>query len=163
MVGVIKGVSEKPAKIKYGMVGGGPDAFFGAVHRKAAALDGEIELVAGAFSSSGQKSRAQGKESMLEPGRVYDSYQEMAEKEAALPDDKRIDFVSIVTPNHVHHPAAKLFMEAGINIICDKPMTTTLEEAEDLCRTARSKDRIFAVTYTYTGYPMVKQAKKLIA
>ncbi len=163
MVGVIKGVSEKPAKIKYGMVGGGPDAFFGAVHRKAAALDGEIELAAGAFSSSGQKSSAQGKELMLEPTRVYDSYQEMAEKEAALPDDKRIDFVSIVTPNHVHHPAAKLFMEAGINIICDKPMTTTLEEAEDLCRTARSKDRIFAVTYTYTGYPMVKQAKKLIA
>ena len=145
------------------MVGGGPDAFFGAVHRKAAALDGEIELVAGAFSSSGQKSRAQGKESMLEPGRVYDSYQEMAEKEAALPEGERIDFVSIVTPNHVHHPAAKLFMEAGINIICDKPMTTTLEEAEDLCRTARSKDRVFAVTYTYTGYPMVKQAKKLIA
>jgi len=96
MVGIIKGVSENPAKIKYGMIGGGPDAFFGSVHRKAAALDGEIDLVAGAFSSSGEKSRIQGKELMLEPGRVYDSYVEMAEKEAALPEDERIDFVSIL-------------------------------------------------------------------
>ena len=163
MINTIKGASEKPAKIKYGMVGGGPDAFFGAVHRKAAALDGEIELVAGAFSSSAQKSIAQGKELLLDADRVYDSYIEMAEGEAALPEGERIDLVSIVTPNHVHHPVAKLFMEAGINIVCDKPMTTTLEEAEDLCRTAKSNDRVFAVTYTYTGYPMVKQAKKLIA
>ncbi len=149
-------------KIKYGMVGGGPDAFFGAVHRKAAALDGEIELAAGAFSSSPEKSQAQGKELMLDPGRVYNSYQEMAEGEAALPEEERIDFVSIVTPNHVHHPVAKLFMEAGINIICDKPMTTTVEEAEELCRITKAKDRVFAVTYTYTGYPMVKLARKFI-
>lgn len=149
-------------KIKYGMVGGGPDGFFGAVHRKAAALDGEIELAAGAFSSSPEKSKAQGKELMLDPGRVYSSYKEMAEKEAALPEGERIDFVSIVTPNHLHHPIAKLFMEAGINIICDKPMTTTIEEAEDLCRITKASDMVFAVTYTYTGYPMVKQAKKLI-
>ncbi len=149
-------------KIKYGMVGGGPDAFFGAVHRKAAALDSEIEMVAGAFSSSPEKSQAQGRELMLDPGRVYNSYQEMAEAEAALPEEERIDFVSIVTPNHVHHPVAKLFMEAGINIICDKPMTTTMEEAEDLCRIAKDRDRVFAVTYTYTGYPMVKMARKLI-
>jgi len=162
MVGIIKGASENPAKIKYGMIGGGPDAFFGSVHRKAAAMDGEIDLVAGAFSSSGEKSRIQGKELMLEPDRVYDSYAEMAEEEAALPEDERIDFVSIVTPNYLHHPAAKLFMEAGISIVCDKPMTTTLEEAEELCRITKSKDRVFAVTYTYTGYPMVKQAKKLI-
>ena len=163
MVEIMKAASENSAKIKYGMIGGGPDAFFGSIHRKAAAMDGEIELVAGAFSSSGEKSLIQGKELMLEPGRVYGSYEEMAEKEAALTEDKRIDFVSIVTPNHIHHPAAKLFMEAGINIVCDKPMTTTLDEAEELCRIAKSKDRIFAVTYTYTGYPMVKQAKKLIA
>ena len=149
-------------KIKYGMVGGGPDAFFGAVHRKAAALDGEIELAAGAFSSSPEKSQAQGKELMLDPGRVYNSYQEMAEGEAALPEEERIDFVSIVTPNNVHHPVAKLFMEAGINIICDKPMTTTVEEAEELCRITKAKDRVFAVTYTYTGYPMVKLARKFI-
>jgi len=162
MVGIIKGASENQAKIKYGMIGGGPDAFFGSVHRKAAAMDGEIDLVAGAFSSSGEKSRIQGKELMLEPGRIYDSYAEMAEEEAALPEDERIDFVSIVTPNYLHHPAAKLFLEAGISIICDKPMTTTLKEAEELCRITKSKDRVFAVTYTYTGYPMVKQAKKLI-
>ena len=99
MVGIIKVASENPAKIKYGMIGGGPDAFFGSVHRKAAAMDGEIDLVAGAFSSSGEKSRIQGKELMLEQDRVYDSYAEMAEKEAALPEDERIDFVSIVTPN----------------------------------------------------------------
>lgn len=163
MVGIIKDVSENPSRIKYGMVGGGPDAFFGIVHRKAAAMDGEIELVAGAFSSSPEKSRIQGKELMLDPDRVYDSFEQMAEKEAELPEDEKIDFVAIVTPNNIHHPAAKVFMEAGINIICDKPMTTTVEEAEDLCRIAKKYDRVFAVTYTYTGYPMVKQAKKMIA
>ena len=114
MVGIIKGISDNPTRIKYGMVGGGPDAFFGIVHRKAAAMDGEIELVAGAFSSSPEKSRAQGKELMLDPSRVYGSYQEMAEKEAALPEEERIDFASIVTPNHVHHPAAKVLMEAAV-------------------------------------------------
>jgi len=163
MVGIVKDVEENPAKIKYGMVGGGPEAFFGSVHRKAAAMDGEIELVAGAFSSKPEKSKLQGKELMLDPSRVYGSYEEMAEKEGALPEDERIDFASIVTPNHVHHPAAKALMEAGIHIVCDKPMTRTMEEAEDLCRIASKKDRVFAVTYTYTGYPMVKQAKKMIA
>ncbi|MCD4669564.1 MAG: Gfo/Idh/MocA family oxidoreductase [Actinomycetia bacterium] len=162
MAGIIKKGSQKQTKIKYGMIGGGPDAFFGAVHRAAAALDGKMELAAGAFSSSAEKSNAQGRELMLDPARVYGSYQEMAEKEAGLPEEERIDFVSIVTPNHVHYPAAKLFMEAGFNIICDKPMTRTIEEAEDLCRIAKEKDKIFAVTYTYTGYPMVKQARKLI-
>lgn len=162
MAGIIKEGSQKQTKIKYGMIGGGPDAFFGAVHRAAAALDGEIELAAGAFSSSAEKSNAQGTELMIDPARVYGSYQEMAEKEAGLPAEERIDFVSIVTPNHIHYPAAKLFMEAGINIICDKPMTRTIEEAEDLCRIAKEKNKIFAVTYTYTGYPMVKQARKLI-
>lgn len=163
MVGVIKDVVDKPEKLKYGMVGGGPDAFFGIIHRKAAALDGEIELVSGAFSASPEKSLTQGKELMLDPSRIYGSYTEMAEKEGALPEDERIDFAAIVTPNHVHHPSAKALMEAGINIICDKPLTRTLEEAEDLCRIASKNDLTFAVTYTYTGYPMVKQAKKMIA
>ncbi len=163
MVGIVKDVNENPEKIRYGMVGGGPEAFFGDIHRKAAALDGEIELVAGAFSSTPEKSEAQGRELMLDPSRVYGSYEEMAEKEGALPEEERIDFASIVTPNHVHHPAARAMMEAGINIICDKPMTRTMEEAEELCRIAKEKDRVFAVTYTYTGYPMVKQAKKMIA
>jgi len=163
MVGIVKDVNENPEKIRYGMVGGGPEAFFGDIHRKAAALDGEIELVAGAFSSTPEKSEAQGRELMLDPSRVYGSYEEMAEKEGALPEEERIDFASIVTPNHVHHPAARAMMEAGINIICDKPMTRTMDEAEELCRIAKENDRVFAVTYTYTGYPMVKQAKKMIA
>lgn len=149
-------------KIKYGMIGGGPDAFFGAVHRKAAALDGEIELVAGAFSSMPEKSKAQGEALMLDPERVYGSYEDMAEKESQLPKDERIDFVAIVTPNNTHHPIAKTFIEAGINVICDKPMTTTVEEAEDLCKLVKKNDVVFAVTYTYTGYPMVKQAKELV-
>ena len=149
-------------KLKYGMVGGGPGAFIGAVHRKAAALDGEIELVAGAFSSSPEKSKQQGAELFLDPSRVYDSFQEMAEKEAALPEGERIDFVSIVTPNHTHFPIAKTFIEAGFHIVCDKPMTTTLEEAEELCRLVKKHDTIFALTHNYTGYPMVKEARELI-
>ena len=120
-------------KIRYGMVGGGPDAFIGAVHRKAAALDGQIDLIAGAFSSSPEKSRQQGAELFLDANRVYGSYKEMAEKESQLPEGERIDFVSIVTPNHVHFDVAKTFIEAGFHVICDKPMTTTVADAETLC------------------------------
>ncbi len=149
-------------KLKYGMVGGGPGAFIGAAHRKAAALDGEMELVAGAFSSSPDKSRQQGEELLLDPSRVYGSFQEMAEREAALPEGERIDFVSIVTPNHVHFPAAKAFIEAGFNVVCDKPMTNTLEDAEELCRLVAEHDVIFALTHNYTGYPMVKQAREMV-
>src|SRR5690554_2011496 len=108
-------------KLRYGMVGGGPGAFIGAVHRKAAALDGEIELVAGAFSSDPEKSRQMGAMLHLDPRRVYRSYEEMVEKEAALPPEERIDFVSIVTPNHLHYPIAKAFIEAGFHVVCDKP------------------------------------------
>ena len=143
-------------KIRYGMVGGGPDAFIGAVHRKAAALDGEIELVAGAFSSSPEKSRQQGAELFLDANRVYGSYQEMAEKESQLPDGERIDFVSIVTPNHIHFDVAKTFIEAGIHVVCDKPMTTTVADAEALCQLVKQHDVVFALTHNYTGYPMVK-------
>src|SRR5690606_32009518 len=107
-------------------------AFIGAVHRKAAALDGEMDLVAGAFSSSPEKSRQQGEELKLDPSRVYGSYEEMAEKEAALPEGERIDFVSIVTPNFNHYAIARTFIERGFHVICDKPMTTTLEDAEAL-------------------------------
>lgn len=149
-------------KIRYGMVGGGPGAFIGDVHRKAAALDGEIELVAGAFSSSPEKSRRQGEALFLDPGRVYGSYQEMAEKEAALPEGERIDFVSIVTPNNVHYPVAKAFIEKGFHVVCDKPMTMTVEEAEDLCRLVEKHDVVFALTHNYTGYPMVKEARHLV-
>ncbi len=145
------------------MVGGGPGAFIGGVHRKAAALDGEIELVAGAFSSSAEKSKQQGEELFLDPSRVYGSYKEMAEEESKLPLGERIDFVSIVTPNSTHFDIAKTFIEAGFHVVCDKPMTMTVDEAEELCRLVKKHDTIFALTHNYTGYPMVKQARKLIA
>jgi predicted dehydrogenase len=149
-------------KLRFGMVGGGPGAFIGAVHRRAATLDGLATLVAGAFSSDGNKSRAQGQELHLDPNRVYASYEEMAAREAALPATERIDFVSIVTPNHVHFPVARAFIERGIHVICDKPMTTTLEDAEALCRLVRTHDVVFALTHNYSGYPLVKQARALV-
>lgn len=149
-------------KLRYGMVGGGPGAFIGAVHRKAAALDGEIELVAGAFSSDPEKSRQMGTALHLDPRRVYRSYEEMAEKEAALPPEERIDFVAIVTPNHLHYPIAKTFIEAGFHVVCDKPLTTTLEEAEALCRLVAQHKVLFALTHNYSGYPMVKQARAMV-
>lgn len=147
-------------KLRYGMVGGGPGAFIGNVHRMAASLDGTMELVAGAFSSDPEKSRAQGKELGLTSERSYGSFTEMAEMEAARED--RIDFVSIVTPNHMHFPVAKAFLEAGFHVICDKPMTNTLADAEALCDLVRRHDRVFALTHNYTGYPMVKQARAMI-
>lgn len=149
-------------KLRYGMVGGGPGAFIGEVHRMAAALDGEIDLVAGAFSSDPEKSRQKGRELHLDAGRVYGSFQEMAEAEAALPEGERIDFVSIVTPNHLHFDVAKAFIEQGIHVVCDKPMTTTVEEAETLCRLVEEQDVVFALTHNYSGYPMVKEARELV-
>jgi predicted dehydrogenase len=149
-------------KVRYGMVGGGPGAFIGAVHRKAAALDGEIELVAGAFSSDAMKSRRQGEQLFLDPTRVYGSWREMIDGESKLPVGERIDFVTIVTPNVSHFEIAKGFIEAGFHVVCDKPMTTTLENAEELCRLVQKHKTVFAVTYTYTGYPMVKQARELV-
>lgn len=149
-------------KLRYGMVGGGPGAFIGEVHRKAAALDGHMELVAGAFSSSEEKSRKMGKQLQLSEDRVYGSFKEMAEKEAALPREKRIDFVSVVTPNHLHFPVCKAFIEAGIHVICDKPLTNTVEEAEELCRLVDEYDVVFGLTHTYTGYPMVKEAREMV-
>ncbi|MCY3630697.1 MAG: Gfo/Idh/MocA family oxidoreductase [Rhodothermaceae bacterium] len=147
-------------KLRYGMVGGGPGAFIGNVHRIAAALDGTMELVAGAFSSDPAKSKAQGKELGLTEERSYASFLEMVEREAAR--DDRIDFVSIVTPNHIHFPVAKAFLEAGFHVICDKPMTNTLEDAEALCHLVRKHNRVFALTHNYTGYPMIKQARAMI-
>jgi predicted dehydrogenase len=149
-------------KLRFGMVGGGPDAFIGAVHRRAATLDGLATLVAGAFSSDRDKSKAQGRALFLDPHRVYDSYETMADREAALPAEERIDFVSIVTPNHLHFPIARAFIERGIHVICDKPMTTTIEDAEALCRTVREHDVVFALTHNYSGYPLVKHARALV-
>lgn len=149
-------------KLRYGMVGGGPGAFIGAVHRKAAALDGEMELVAGAFSSDPDRSAEQGRALGLAPGRVYGSYRDMVAAEAALPEGERIDFVSIVTPNHVHYPVAKAFIEAGFHVVCDKPMTNTVEDAESLCDLVARHGVVFALTHNYTGYPMVKEARALV-
>jgi predicted dehydrogenase len=149
-------------KLRYGMVGGGPGAFIGAVHRRAASLDGLAELVAGAFSSHPEKSRQQGAELFLDPERVYGSYQEMLEGELRRPEGDRIDFVSIVTPNNSHFAIAKAFIEGGFHVVCDKPLTTTLEDAEELCRLAEEHGTVFVVTHNYTGYPMVKQARALV-
>ena len=148
--------------VRYGMVGGGPGAFIGGVHRMAAVLDGEFTLAAGAFSSDPERSRQSGSELGLAPARTYDSYQEMAEGEAALPPGERIEAVSIVTPNHLHFPVARTFLEAGFHVVCDKPLTTTIEDAEALCRLAKETERVFAVTYNYTGYPMVKEARERV-
>ncbi len=146
-------------KIRYGMVGGGPGAFIGAVHRMAAVLDGEWELVAGAFSADGAKSAETGHALGLDPARVYGSYEAMAEAESARPAGERMEAVVIVTPNHLHHPVARAFMERGFHVVCDKPLTNTVEEAEDLCRLASERGLVFGVTHNYTGYPMVKEAR----
>jgi predicted dehydrogenase len=149
-------------KIKMGMVGGGRDAFIGAVHRMAARLDGRIELVAGAFSSDPAKSRASGEDLGLDPSRVYPDYETMAAAESKLPEGERIDFVSIVTPNNVHFPPAKTFLEADFHVVCDKPMTYDLAEAKALRDLVKSTGKVFALTHNYTGYPMVKEARELV-
>lgn len=149
-------------KLRYGMVGGGPGAFIGAVHRRAAELDGLAELVAGAFSTDPERSRAQGEALHLDPARVYGSYEEMAAREAERPVGDRIDVVVIVTPNHVHYPAARAFIERGFHVICDKPMTTTLGDAESLCRLVKEHGVVFALTHNYSGYPLVKQARAMV-
>ncbi len=150
-------------KIKMGMVGGGIGAFIGAVHRMAAALDGHIELVCGAFSSDGGRSSLTGKELGIHPSRVYNSYAEMMKKEQELPADMRMDLVSIVTPNHLHFEPAKLALECGFHVVCEKPMVFSLEEATLLQKLVDQTGLIFAVTHTYTGYPMVKQARYMVS
>ena len=144
------------------MVGGGQNAFIGAVHRLAANLDGQLELVAGAFSSDAKNSQTTGEQLFLNPKRVYASYAEMAKAEAALPADERIDFVAIVTPNFLHAPVATTFLKAGFHVVCDKPMTLNLKEAKALRDTVRKTGKVFALTHNYTGYPMVKEARELV-
>ncbi len=150
-------------KIKMGMVGGGVGAFIGEVHRKAAALDGHIDLVCGAFSSNPDRSKQTGKQLNLPDDRVYGSYEEMIEKEKALPEGERMDFVSIVTPNHVHFPPAKMALENGFHVVCDKPMTVNLEEAKALQKLVDESGLVFGLTHNYTGYPMVKQARDMVS
>jgi predicted dehydrogenase len=146
-----------------GMIGGGRGAFIGAVHRMAAALDGQIELVCGAFSSDPERSKASGADLFLSPERCYGDYEEMIRVEATLPDDKKIDLVSIVTPNHMHFEPAMMALENGFHVVCDKPLCLTLYEAKRLQAKVRSSGLNFAVTHAYTGYPMVKQARMMIA
>jgi len=145
-----------------GMVGGGRGAFIGAVHRMAARLDGEIELVAGCFSSDPAKSKLSGADFFLDPARVYGTYEEMARAEAALPPDQRIDFVSIVTRNNTHFAVAKTFLEAGFHVVCDKPLCFTRKEGLKLREVVRRTGRVFALTHNYTGYPMVKEAREWV-
>lgn len=149
-------------KMRMGMVGGGIGAFIGAVHRMAAALDGEIELVCGAFSSDPEKSRRSGEMLFLPPERVYGSYEEMILKEKQLPEDKRMDFVSIVTPNHMHFPPAKMALENGFHVVCDKPLAFNLSEAKELAALVKKTGLLFALTHNYTGYPMVKEAREIV-
>ena len=144
------------------MVGGGPGAFIGQVHRMAAALDGGYQLIAGAFSSDPVKSKETARDLGLDPSRAYDSYEEMAESEYALPEGDRIELVSIVTPNHLHHDVASTFLRKGVHVICDKPLTTSVEDAEDLCDLAEKHSCLFAVTHSYTGYPIVKEARERV-
>jgi len=146
-------------KIRMGMIGGGPGAFIGAVHRTAASMDGLIELVAGVFSSDFGKSKQMGQQLLLSPNRVYQSYEEMLHKEKELPEDQRIDFVSIVTPNHLHFHPAQLALQQGFDVVMDKPMTFDLNEAKALQEIVNQSDRYLCLTHTYAGYPMVKEAR----
>jgi len=149
-------------KLRMGMVGGGTDAFIGAVHRLAALMDNQIELVCGCFSVNPEISKSSGKLYFLPENRVYETYQEMFEKEAKLPEGERMDFVSIVTPNFVHFDPAIMALENGFHVVLDKPMTFTLEEALKLKEKIDETGLTFALTHTYSGYPAVKHAKKMI-
>jgi predicted dehydrogenase len=149
-------------KLNMGMVGGGPGSFIGRVHYMAAILDGQIDLVCGAFSSQPEKSKITGEAYYLSADRVYDTYQEMILNEAKLPEGTRMDFVCIVTPNHLHFEPAKLAMENGFHVVCDKPLTLNSDEAEALVKIKEDTGMIFALTHTYAGYPMVKEARKLV-
>jgi predicted dehydrogenase len=148
-------------RIRLGMVGGGQGAFIGAVHRIAARLDDQFELVAGALSSDPARSKASAKEIGLADDRAYGAFAEMAKAEAARADG--IEAVAIVTPNHMHAPVAKAFLEAGIHVICDKPLTTTVAEAEELVALVKKAGKIFVLTHNYTGYPMIRQARAMVA
>jgi predicted dehydrogenase len=154
-------VGARAARLKLGMVGGGRGAFIGAVHRIAARLDDQYELVAGALASEPVRALASAADLGLSPQRAYSDYRTMAHAEAERPDG--IDVVAIVTPNHLHHPIARTFLDAGIHVICDKPISRTVEEAEDLVRAVKQSGKVFVLTHNYTGYPMIRHAREMIA
>ena len=149
-------------KLRMGMIGGGIDAFIGTVHRMAARLDGECDIVCGAFSSTPERSKRSGKMLNLPEDRVYGTYEEMMDREIKLPESERMDFVSIVTPNHLHFHPAKLALEQGFHVVCDKPMTFNLAEAKELASIVERTGLMFGLTHNYTGYPMVKQARDMV-
>ena len=149
-------------KLRMGMIGGGPGSFIGAIHRIAANMDGEIELVCGAFSSDAEKSKQTGASLYLPPERVYGSYKEMIRRETELPANERMDFVSIVTPNHFHFEPAKLALENGFHVVLDKPMTFNLSEAKELQSIVAKSGKYFCLTHTYTGYPLLKEARQQV-
>jgi predicted dehydrogenase len=150
-------------KIRYGMVGGGRGAFIGAVHRIAAAIDQQIELVCGAFSSDPERSRASGGDLFLPPSRCYGTFEEMIKSESRLPASQRMDFVAIVTPNHMHFPPAKMALEYGFHVLSDKPATLNLAEAKKLAAIVKQTGQFYGLTHNYTGYPLVKEARDMIA
>ncbi len=149
-------------KIRMGMVGGGQGAFIGGVHRIAAAIDQQVELVCGAFSSDPERSKASGQDFYLPEARCYADFETMMTEEAKLPEGERMDFVAIVTPNHVHFPAAKAALEAGFHVLSDKPATFNLEEAKTLAQIVKKSGLKYGLTHNYTGYPMVKQARDMV-
>ena len=151
----------KPARIRLGMVGGGNEAFIGAVHRIASRIDDEYVLVAGALSSTPERAQASGRALGLDPARTYDDYVAMAKREARLKDG--IEAVAIVTPNHLHAPVAREFLRRGIHVICDKPLTASLPEAKKLAKAAADRGTVFVLTHNYTAYPMIRQARAMIA
>jgi predicted dehydrogenase len=151
----------KPARIRLGMVGGGKDAFIGAVHRIAARIDDQFELVAGALSATPEKARESGRALGLAEDRTYDDFATMAKREARRKNG--VEAVAVVTPNHMHAPAAREFLKRGIHVICDKPLTATLAEAKRLAKIAAESDALFILTHNYTGYPMVRQARAMVA
>jgi predicted dehydrogenase len=152
-----------PKKLKIGLIGGGPGSFIGAIHLNGALMDGMFELAAGAFSSNPEKSKLRGEELMLDPSRVYGSYDEMFEKELLLPKSERIDVVVIVTPNNVHYDPTVKALQKGFHVVLDKPLTLNYEEAKSLYAIVKASSQRFLLTHTYSGYPMIKQAKQMIA
>ena len=151
-----------PPQLRYAMVGGGQGAFIGAVHRHAMALDGRMLLTAGALSSDPERARASGRALGLPDERSHATWQALLEDELRRPRAERVDFFCVVTPNHLHYPVARACVEAGIHVVCDKPLVNTLEEAEALAQAVRRSGVVFAVTYNYTGYPMVREARELV-
>ncbi len=149
-------------KLRMGMVGGGPGAFIGEVHRKASRMDGGVDLVAGAFDINPRKSKQMGRELCVDSKRTYPDYRTMIDKELKLPDDKRIDFVSITVPNNWHFPIARDFLQAGFHVMCEKPMTLTVPEAKSLQKIVKKSRSVFGLMHNYTGYPMVKLARDMV-